>query len=162
MASMADVEKILLTHRCALYVGNTGSTTNAPAAPPSKISDNQFVGINNIEFEKTFPEQRINFGTERAYFHAAPDIELSFTLRAVQKHVVPLLETWSAYASTGKLTSRPWTFSCSPSTGTASTVTVQGKIVGCRWTKPSDSQTELLELYARIRVTSHDAQVAST
>ena len=176
---VSDLDTIMMTHQCELMLNTTaadltaGDDNYAWSTAPSALGNTkrgtnaviQYVPINNVRFSKTHPEERINFDNDRIYLYGAPDIDLSFTLRALNHtNIVRVFSTYSKRSlTTGTIPEYQWDFRCTePKTSSPSTfvIALKGKLVDCEWEKPSDEQTIPLICSARIRVTSQEATVS--
>ena len=155
--ALAEAKNILLTHQCKLIVGTSSAKTTADAS-----NGEDFVVINNIRLDASHPEQRVDVGLKRIYFHAKPDIELAFTCRGAPK-VIKAITDRGVQDANGWITEYKWFFQAKSVTGTVqtSTVTITGQLIDYSAERPSDDQTQPLSCSGRIRVTDDKPTVTS-
>ena len=133
---------LVLAQRVELLVGATaGSSTTA----------DRFTTMRELELEITHPETRINHGLIRTYGHGSPDIGLRFKL-SVTEEILTYLYTRGLRNSGGIIPKYAYAMKVTSNNGTAKTITINGKLVEKRYTKP-DGQDQPVDVECLIRVT---------
>ena len=151
ITKLGEAESILMTHQCRLLMGKTATDT----AVENGKSFQHFVTINNVRIDMSHPEQRVDVGLKRIYFHAKPDIELSFTARGT-KDSIGILAERGKQDDNGWIAERTWFFdakSVAAATQETRTVKIKGQLIDYSLERPSDDQTQPLACSARIRIT---------
>jgi len=169
-SDIGSISKLFVTHTMSLHRGAevsvTGLTTALQGAAPSTFAD-RFVALNSAFMGATYPRDRTNVGIDRIYFHAAPDIDVVFSVRATRDAVKNLFDhdsmqrPVSAGDGRGLLPYYWWSFQgTSPwDISEKSIVSFIAQAVGFGASKPSDDPTQTGNIHCRLRVTSDENQI---
>jgi len=159
MGDIGGIDSLLISNQVKLIVKTgTGTTRTAAAtAPATKLtntSGDQFLAVADINVDQTYPEQRINAGLDRAYFHGAPDISLSFTVKAssdIYTHFFGARGTRST--TTGQLPIHNWQFLASDVAGSNEKyLSFYAQLIQCSVSREGDQPGTPLVVRARLRI----------
>jgi len=182
MPPVGSLSELFVTHSMSLrrgiriapadLFGSAGlAASSVPAtAFPATSATQRFVALDSADISADFPEDRTNVGIDRTYFHAAPDIEITFSLRATTDAAENIFGHSSAKRPAGDVDGKGvvpyhwWKFRAENPHDVSkyAEVVLIGQMDGWGMGKPSDDPTQPGSVDCRIISTSDENQIHVT
>ena len=142
---------------------NVGQDTVTRGGAADIDTPDTIIPIDNVRVGISHPENRVTYGTKRTYFHAEPDIELSFQCKG-SADIPSYFQTRATRDSTsGFLPIHTWQFELSTINSTAEkkTVTFNGQLRDYGVTRQSEDMALPILIDAFIRVVDDKVTVSA-